>query len=64
MTDSVQNEFIIVTGDGHDTAFFHWKDSDMDGGFYYDDTELTMMAILEDFDNDSFTGTEITTSVL
>ena len=64
MSDSVQNEFIIVTGDGHDTAFFHWKDSDMDGGFYYDDTELTMMAILEEFDNDSFTGTEITTSVL
>ena len=54
----VINDYLIVTGDGSDTAVFYWEDLDSDGMFFEEDTELTRVAILDNFDNDVMTGVE------
>lgn len=56
----VINDYLVVTGDGNDTAVFYWEDLDSDGMFFEEDNELTRIAILDNFDNDVMTGDEFT----
>ena len=56
----VINDYLVVTGDGNDTAVFYWEDLDSDGMFFEEDNELTRIAILDNFNNDVMTGDEFT----
>ncbi len=60
---TILSEFMIITGDGINSAMFHWSDNDYDGTFNFDDSELTLLGTLENFDNDLLTANELTTSL-
>lgn len=54
--DSI-SEFLLITGDGTDSAVWLWEDTDKDGQFQGDDSnEMSLVAILYDVDNDNLTG--------
>ena len=48
--------YIISVGDGTDTYTYVWEDTSMGGGV--DSTELTPIALLHDYNNDSMDGSE------
>ena len=62
-SNTIQSDFMILTGDGTDSAIFHWNDTDYDGSFYNDDTELTLMGRAEGFDNQLLTESQLSTSL-
>ncbi|MDC3091407.1 FecR domain-containing protein [Rickettsiales bacterium] len=61
MGNGTISDFLIVTGDGTDSAVFLWSDTSMGGSF--DETELSLIAILEDIDNDSLSSSDFTLSL-
>jgi len=42
---------------------FHWDDQDYDGSFHLDDSELTLLGTLENFENDLLTSNELTVTL-
>ena len=61
--ETILTDFMIITGDGVNSAIFHWSDTDYDGSFYYDDSELTLLGTLENYDNDLLNTIELTTTL-
>ena len=49
----VTNDYLVITGDGVNSAVFLWEDTDHDTSFYSDDSELTLMTKMLDFNNDN-----------
>ncbi len=62
-SSTVKTDFMILTGDGTNSAMFHWDDQDYDGSFHLDDSELTLMGTLENFENDILTSNELTVTL-
>ena len=55
--NSAGSEVFLITGDGTSTAIWLWDD--LSQGYGISDNELTFVAKLENFNNDTLTGTEI-----
>ena len=62
-SSTVKTDFMIITGDGTNSAMFHWDDQDYDGSFHLDDSELTLLGTLENFENDLLTSNELTVTL-
>lgn len=58
--DGAISDFLIVTGDGTNSAVFLWSDTSTGGSF--DETELSLIAILENVDNESLSSSDFTLS--
>ena len=59
--DGHVSSYILVFGDDEsNSSVFLWEDLDYDTSFYLDSNELTLMAVLEGYDNDNLTSNEIT----
>ena len=54
------NDYLIVTTDGEHSAVFLWEDSNHDLSFYYDDAELTLLAVMNDFNNENLNSDDVT----
>jgi len=57
-TSGTGSEVFLVVGDGTNTAIWLWDD--LSEGYGISDNELTLVATLPNFDNDTLTGSEIT----
>ena len=55
---SIAEKAFVVAGDGTHSYVYHWEDADKCGNFVGEATELTLIAKLDNFNNDSLTGTE------
>ena len=55
---SITEKAFVVAGNGTHSYVYHWEDTDKCGNFYGEATELTLIAKLDNFNNDSLTGTE------
>ena len=54
------NDFLIITGDGTNSAVFLWQDLFNDHGMFVNEPdELSLVALLNDFDNDTLTVSDI-----
>ena len=54
------NDYLIVTGDGTNSALYLWQDLFNDHGQFFEESdELTLVALLNDFDNDTLTVSDI-----
>ena len=55
-----QTTFLIITGDGTNSAVFLWQDLFNDHGMFVNEPdELSLVALLNDFDNDTLTVSDI-----
>ena len=57
-TSGTGSEVFLVVGDGTNSAIWLWDD--LSEGYGISDNELTLVATLPNFDNDTLTGSEIT----
>ena len=58
------SDYLIITGDNNgNSAIFLWEDNDHDTSFFEDDTELTLLGILDNYDNDNITSSDITFTI-
>ena len=58
------SDYLIITGDSHgNSAIFLWEDNDHDTSFFYDDTELTLLGVLDNYNNDNITSSDITFTI-
>ena len=57
-TSGTGSEIFFVVGDGTNSAIWLWDD--LSEGYGVSDNELTLVATLPNFDNDTLTGSEIT----
>jgi len=55
---SITEQAFVVAGNGTHSYVYHWEDTDKCGTFYGEATELTLVTKLDNFNNDSLTGTE------
>ena len=57
-TSGTGSEVFLIVGDGTNSAIWLWDD--LSEGYGISDNELTLVATLPNFDNDTLTGSEIT----
>ena len=57
-TSGTGSEVFLVVGDGTNSAIWLWDD--LSEGYGISTNELTLVATLPNFDNDTLTGSEIT----